>query len=33
MEFSKYTPVPRNEADALMAQYKEKQAAEQAARK
>jgi elongation factor G len=33
MEFSKYTPVPRNEAEALMAQYKEKQAAEQAARK
>ena len=33
MEFSKYTPVPRNESDALMAQYKEKQAAEQAARK
>ncbi|WP_223635369.1 elongation factor G [Corallococcus sp. EGB] len=33
MEFSKYSPVPRNEAEALMAQYKEKQAAEQAARK
>ncbi|MFE8596667.1 elongation factor G [Archangium violaceum] len=33
MEFSKYTPVPRNEAEALMAQYKEKLAAEQAARK
>ncbi|MGE6762442.1 elongation factor G [Corallococcus interemptor] len=33
MEFSKYMPVPRNEAEALMAQYKEKQAAEQAARK
>jgi elongation factor G len=28
MEFAKYTPVPRNEAEALMAQYKEKQAAE-----
>ncbi len=33
MEFAKYTPVPRNEAEALMAQFKEKQAAEQAARK
>jgi elongation factor G len=33
MEFSKYTPVPRNEAEALMASYKEKLAAEQAARK
>ncbi|MBN9683740.1 MULTISPECIES: elongation factor G [unclassified Corallococcus] len=33
MEFSKYMPVPRNEAEALMTQYKEKQAAEQAARK
>ncbi|EPX58436.1 Translation elongation factor G [Cystobacter fuscus DSM 2262] len=33
MEFSKYTPVPRNEAEALMAAYKEKLAAEQAARK
>ncbi|GMT96540.1 elongation factor G [Corallococcus caeni] len=33
MEFAKYMPVPRNEAEALMAQYKEKQAAEQAARK
>jgi elongation factor G len=33
MEFAKYSPVPRNEAEALMAQYKEKQAAEQAARK
>ncbi|RKH49991.1 elongation factor G [Corallococcus sp. AB049A] len=33
MEFAKYLPVPRNEAEALMAQYKEKQAAEQAARK
>ncbi|WP_426750611.1 elongation factor G [Myxococcus sp. Y35] len=33
MEFSKYAPVPRNEAEALMAAYKEKQAAEQAARK
>jgi elongation factor G len=33
MEFARYTPVPRNEAEALMAQYKEKQAAEAAARK
>jgi elongation factor G len=33
MEFAKYAPVPRNESEALMAQYKEKQAAEQAARK
>ncbi len=33
MEFSKYSPVPRNEAEALMAAYKEKLAAEQAARK
>jgi elongation factor G len=33
MEFAKYTPVPRNEAEALMAAYKEKLAAEQAARK
>lgn len=33
MEFAKYSQVPRNEADALMVQYKEKQAAEQAARK
>ncbi|MFY0574239.1 elongation factor G [Cystobacter fuscus] len=33
MEFSKYTPVPCNEAEALMAAYKEKLAAEQAARK
>jgi elongation factor G len=33
MEFAKYSPVPRNEAEALMAQYKEKLAAEQAARK
>ncbi|MFL5351948.1 elongation factor G [Archangium sp.] len=33
MEFAKYSPVPRNEAEALMAKYKEKQAAEQAARK
>ncbi|NNB91712.1 elongation factor G [Corallococcus exiguus] len=33
MEFARYSPVPRNEAEALMAQYKEKQAAEQAARK
>jgi elongation factor G len=33
MEFSKYSPVPRGEQDTLMKQYKEKQAAEQAARK
>ncbi|HYO72932.1 MAG TPA: elongation factor G [Archangium sp.] len=33
MEFAKYSPVPRNEAEALMAQYTKKQAAEQAARK
>ena len=33
MEFAKYSPVPRSEAEALMAQYKEKLAAEQAARK
>ncbi|NOK05238.1 MULTISPECIES: elongation factor G [unclassified Myxococcus] len=33
MEFSRYTPVPRNESEALMAAYKEKLAAEQAARK
>jgi len=33
MEFAKYSPVPRGEAEALMAQYKEKLAAEQAARK
>ncbi|PZR08882.1 MAG: elongation factor G [Archangium gephyra] len=33
MEFSKYSAVPRNEQDALMKQFKEKQAAEAAARK
>ncbi len=33
MEFAKYHPVPRNEAEALMAAYREKQAAEAAARK
>ena len=33
MEFAKYSPVPKNEAEALMAQYREKLAAEQAARK
>ena len=33
MEFSKYSPVPRGESEALMAAYKEKLAAEQAARK
>ncbi|MGV3625653.1 MAG: elongation factor G [Archangium sp.] len=33
MEFAKYSAVPRGEQDALMKQFKEKQAAEQAARK
>jgi elongation factor G len=33
MEFAKYSPVPKSESEALMAQYREKQAAEQAARK
>jgi elongation factor G len=33
MEFAKYSPVPKNEAEALMAAYREKLAAEQAARK
>jgi elongation factor G len=33
MEFSRYSPVPRNEQDALMKQFKDKQAAEAAARK
>ena len=33
MEFAKYLPVPRGEAEALMAAFKERQAAEQAARK
>jgi elongation factor G len=33
MEFAKYLPVPRSEAEALMAAYKEKQASEAAARK
>nr|WP_227027651.1 elongation factor G [Corallococcus soli] len=33
MEFARYSQVPKNEAEALMATYKEKQAAEQAARK
>lgn len=33
MEFAKYAQVPKNEADALMAAYKERLAAEQAARK
>ena len=33
MEFAKYSPVPKNEEEALMAAYREKQAAEQAARK
>ena len=33
MEFAKYAPVPKNEAEALMATYRERLAAEQAARK
>jgi elongation factor G len=33
MEFAKYTAVPKSEAEALMAAYREKQAAEAAARK
>ena len=33
MEFAKYAPVPRNEGEALMAAYRERLAAEQAARK
>ncbi len=33
MEFAKYSPVPKSESEALMAQYREKLAAEQAARK
>ncbi len=33
MEFAKYSAVPRGEQDTLMKQFKEKQAAEQAARK
>ncbi len=33
MEFAKYSPVPKNEAEALMAAYRERLAAEQAARK
>jgi elongation factor G len=33
MEFAKYWPVPKSEAEALMATYREKLAAEQAARK
>jgi elongation factor G len=33
MEFAKYAPVPKNESEALMAAYREKLAAEQAARK
>jgi elongation factor G len=33
MEFAKYAQVPKNEADALMAKYKEKLAADAAARK
>jgi len=33
MEFARYWPVPKNEAETLMATYREKQAAEAAARK
>jgi elongation factor G len=33
MEFAKYAPVPKNESEALMAAYREKLAADQAARK
>ena len=33
MEFAKYSPVPKNEAEALMAAYREKLKAEQDARK
>jgi hypothetical protein len=33
MEFAKYAPVPKGEQEALMKQYKDKQAAEAAARK
>ncbi|MFZ5445332.1 MAG: elongation factor G [Myxococcota bacterium] len=33
MEFARYSPVPRSEQELLMKQFKEKQAAEQAARK
>jgi len=33
MEFAKYLPVPKNEAEAMRAAYKEKQAADAAARK
>ncbi|RKG80041.1 elongation factor G [Corallococcus terminator] len=33
MEFAKYSQVPKNEAEALMTTYREKQAADQAARK
>jgi elongation factor G len=33
MEFAKYAQVPRNEQEEMMKKYKEKQAAEAAARK
>jgi elongation factor G len=33
MEFAKYSPVPRGEQETMMKQYKDKQAADQAARK
>jgi len=33
MEFAKYAPVPKGEQESLMKQYKERQAAEAAARK
>jgi elongation factor G len=33
MEFAKYSPVPKGEQETLMKHYKDKQAAEQAARK
>jgi elongation factor G len=33
MEFARYSPVPKSESEALMAAYRERLAAEQAARK
>lgn len=33
MEFAKYSPVPRNEQEEMVKKFKDKQAAEQAARK
>ena len=33
MEFARYAPVPRNEQEEMIKKYKEKQAAEAAARK